>query len=143
MPVGRLDMDTEGLLLFTTDGRLAHRLLSPKRRVEKRYQATVDVPLSSADVEAFATGVPLSDFVALPATLEITEDARAAHVTLTEGKYHQVKRMFAARGKHVVSLRRLAFGGMWLDPALPAGGWRALLPSEAETLYDAAGMEAR
>ena len=143
MPVGRLDMDTEGLLIFTSDGRLAHRLLSPKRRVEKRYQAIVDAPLSYNDVEAFAAGVPLSDFVALPATLEMAEDARTAYVTLTEGKYHQVKRMFAARGKYVVSLRRLAFGGVWLDPTLTPGGWRALTPSETETLYDAAGMRER
>ena len=140
MPVGRLDMDTEGLLLFTSDGQLAHRLLSPKRRVEKRYQALVDAPLSSIDVEAFAKGIPLSDFVALPAALEIADDARTAYVTLIEGKYHQVKRMFAARGNRVNSLKRLSFGGVWLDSALAAGDWRALIPSEVETLYAVAGI---
>jgi len=140
MPVGRLDMDTEGLLLFTTDGQLAHRLLSPRRKVEKRYLATVNAPLSPDDAEAFLRGVPLSDFVALPASLEITGDARVAYVTLTEGKYHQVKRMFAARGKRVVALARVAFGGLALDPALAPGGWRALTTAEVEVVYAAAGM---
>jgi len=140
MPVGRLDMDTEGLLLFTTDGKLAHRLLSPKRGVEKRYLATVNAPLSSLDTEAFARGIPLSDFLALPASLEITGDARVAYITLTEGKYHQVKRMFAAMGNSVVSLKRLTFGGVCLDPALAAGEWRELTAFEAQALYAAAGM---
>jgi len=139
MPVGRLDIDTEGLLLFTTDGKLAHKLLSPKRQVEKRYQVTVDAPLSMRDVEAFAGGIPLSDFVALPAALEITDDALIAYVALTEGKYHQVKRMFAARNRRVLSLKRLSFGGVWLDRALAAGDWRALTPSELEALHAAVG----
>ena len=143
MPVGRLDIDTEGLLLFTTDGQLAHRLLSPKHWVEKRYQVIVDLPLSPLDVEAFARGLPLSDFVAIPAALEIADDARLAYVTLTEGKYHQVKRMFASRNRRVLSLKRLSFGGVWLDPALAAGEWRALSPSEVETLYAVSGIAHR
>jgi 16S rRNA pseudouridine516 synthase len=140
MPVGRLDVDTEGLLLFTTDGQLAHRLLSPKRLVEKRYRAVVDAPLSPSDVDAFARGLCLSDFTAMPAALDMADDPCVACVTLTEGKYHQVKRMFAARGRHVLSLTRLSFGGVRLDPALAAGSWRALTPAETEALYRAAGM---
>jgi 16S rRNA pseudouridine516 synthase len=140
MPVGRLDMDTEGLLLFTTDGQLSHRLLSPKRRVEKCYAVMVDQPLSRHDEEAFADGLPLSDFVALPAVLEVMDNVCEARVTLTEGKFHQVKRMFAARGKRVLSLKRLSFGGVLLDPALAPGAWRALTPSEVEALYTVSGM---
>lgn len=138
MPIGRLDIDTEGLLLFTTDGRLGHRLLSPKRQVDKLYEAVVDAPLDASDVEAFAAGVTLSDFVALPAQLELLDTYRA-RVTLCEGKFHQVKRMFAARGKQVTFLQRLCFGGVWLDPALLPGQWRTLSKSELETLYTAAG----
>ena len=97
-PVGRLDKDTEGLLLLTNDGELAHRLLSPKYHVEKRYFARVDGELSAADAEAFARGMTLGDGLeCLPAGLEVLPD-RVCVVTLREGKFHQVKRMLAARG---------------------------------------------
>lgn len=139
MPIGRLDMDTEGLLLFTTDGRLAHRLLSPKRHVDKVYEAEVDAPLDESDVKAFADGVALSDFQALPAGLTILSGAMAARVVVQEGKYHQVKRMFAARGKHVTRLRRIAFGGIPLDPALAPGMWRELTEDEFGRLTQASG----
>lgn len=97
-PVGRLDKDTEGLLLLTNDGELAHRLLSPKYHVDKRYLARVDGELSAADTEAFARGMTLGDGLeCLPAGLEVLPD-RVCIVTLREGKFHQVKRMLAARG---------------------------------------------
>ena len=102
-PVGRLDKDTEGLLLLTNDGELAHRLLSPKYHVDKRYFARVDGELSAADTEAFARGMTLGDGLeCLPAGLEVLPD-RVCIVTLREGKFHQVKRMLAARGAGAVS----------------------------------------
>lgn len=137
MPVGRLDKDTEGLLILTTDGALAHRLLSPKRHVDKVYEAAVDLPLAQADVEAFARGVALSDFTAMPALLELLPGGHAARVTLREGKFHQVKRMFQAQGKTVLRLTRLAFGGVPLDASLSAGEWRALTDEEHAALVTA------
>lgn len=142
MPVGRLDIDTEGLLLCMTDGQLAHRLLSPKWQIDKLYEATLDAPLDQTDVDAFAAGIPLSDFVALPAMLMLL-DSHHAHVTLQEGKFHQVKRMFAQRGKQVTQLKRLYFGGLWLDTALAPGQWRLLMPDEVDVLIAAVGRSAR
>ncbi len=139
MPVGRLDLDTEGLLLLTTDGQLAHRLLSPKRHVDKVYRAALDGGLTGEDVRAFAEGVPLSDFTALPARLVILPGGHDAEVTVQEGKFHQVKRMFAARGRTVTRLVRLSFGGVALDPALAPGAWRALTVEEVDALRSAAG----
>ena len=144
MPVGRLDKDTTGLLFLTTDGELNHRLLSPTRHVDKVYRATVDGPLSEKDVEAFAAGLKLSDFDALPAKLEILSSADAeavALVTVQEGKFHQVKRMFSAVGREVTALHRLSFGPLELDPALPEGQWRELTDDELHSLYQAARME--
>ena len=139
MPVGRLDKDTTGLLLLTTDGALAHRLISPARHVDKVYRSQVSGALSAEDAEAFAAGMVLSDFTALPAKLEIlTPDT--ALVTVQEGKYHQVKRMFAARGKPVIALHRLSFGPLILDPALSPGRYRELTQEETAALYAAAGM---
>ena len=133
-PVGRLDKDTEGLLLLTNDGELAHRLLSPKYHVEKRYLARVDGELSAADAEAFARGMTLGDGLeCLPAGLEILSPGECL-VTLREGKFHQVKRMLASRGKPVVYLKRLGMGKLKLDPALPAGAWRPLTPEELADL---------
>lgn len=139
MPVGRLDLDTEGLLLFTTDGALAHRLLSPKRHVEKEYIADVDAPLSGADIVAFAEGIPLGDFTAMPAGLAILPGGTRAKVTVCEGKFHQVKRMFEARGKRVTHLARVAFGGISLDPALGPGEYRELTDEELARLISVSG----
>lgn len=143
-PVGRLDKDTEGLLLLTTDGRLSHRLLAPKRRVPKRYLAHVEGRLTQGDVTAFAVGIRLDDgYVTMPGHLEIL-DAGAesqALVTIHEGKYHQVKRMFAACGKRVTYLKRLAMGPLTLDDEVAAGGWRPLRPDEVEALYEVADLE--
>ena len=135
-PAGRLDKDTEGLLLLTNDGPLAHRLLSPRRHVDKVYYAQVDGVLDEGDVEAVRAGVVLADgYTCLPGELEPLPGGRAARITVHEGKYHQVKRMLAARGKPVTYLRRERFGPLVLDPELPKGGWRALTEGEKEALF--------
>lgn len=139
-PVGRLDKDTEGLLLLTNDGELAHRLLSPKYHVEKRYLARVDGELSAADAEAFARGMTLGDGLeCLSAGLEVLPD-RVCIVTLREGKFHQVKRMLAARGAPVLYLKRLSMGPLTLDDSLAAGAYRLLRAEEILALYRACGL---
>lgn len=139
-PVGRLDKDTEGLLLLTNDGELAHRLLSPKYHVEKRYLARVDGELSAADAEAFARGMTLGDGLeCLPAGLEVLPD-RVCIVTLREGKFHQVKRMLAARGAPVLYLKRLSMGPLTLDDSLAAGAYRLLRAEEISALYRVCGL---
>ena len=133
-PVGRLDKDTEGLLLLTNDGQLAHRLLSPKSHVDKVYYARVDGALEPGDIAAFAAGMTLGDGLeCLPAGLEILSPTEAL-VTLREGKFHQVKRMLAARGKPVLHLKRLSMGRLRLDPALAPGAWRMLTEEERSAL---------
>lgn len=133
-PVGRLDKDTEGLLLLTNDGQLAHRLLSPKSHVDKVYYARVDGALEPGDIVAFAAGMTLGDGLeCLPAGLEILSPTEAL-VTLREGKFHQVKRMLAARGKPVLYLKRLSMGRLRLDPALAPGAWRMLTEEERSAL---------
>jgi len=133
-PVGRLDKDTEGLLLLTNDGQLAHRLLSPKSHVDKVYYARVDGALEPGDIAAFAAGMTLGDGLeCLPAGLEILSPTEAL-VTLREGKFHQVKRMLAARGKPVLYLKRLSMGRLRLDPALAPGAWRMLTEEERSAL---------
>ena len=139
MPVGRLDKDTTGILILTTDGELAHRLIAPSRHVDKVYEARLDGEVTEADAEAFAAGIPLKDFTALPAKLELLPPC-GARVTVQEGKYHQVKRMFGARGKKVLALHRLSFGPLLLDAQLVPGQYRELTEKEAASLYAAAGM---
>ena len=145
MPVGRLDKDTTGLLFLTCDGELNHRLLSPARHVDKRYRAAVEGTLTAADVEAFASGLDLGDFTALPAPLTILsplpEGNTLAEVTLTEGKFHQVKRMFEKIGHPVITLHRLSFGPLTLGSDLPEGAWRELTADELSALRRAAGLE--
>lgn len=139
-PVGRLDKDTEGLLLLTTDGELGHRLLSPKWHVDKRYFVRLDAPLAPDDAPAFAGGITLEDGeICLPARLE-AQGAQEAVVTISEGKYHQVKRMFAMRGKQVVYLKRLSMGPLQLGD-LPLGAARRLSDGEVETLYASAALK--
>lgn len=139
-PVGRLDKDTEGLLLLTNDGELAHRLLSPRYHVDKRYLARVDGELSAADTEAFARGMTLGDGLeCLPAGLEVLPD-RVCIVTLREGKFHQVKRMLAARGAPVLYLKRLSMGPLTLDDSLAAGAYRLLRAEEISALYRVCGL---
>lgn len=139
MPVGRLDKDTTGLLVLTTDGELAHRLIAPGRHVDKVYEAVVDGVLDEGDAAAFAAGIPLKNFTALPAKLEVLAENRA-RVTVQEGKYHQVKRMFGARGKPVLALHRASFGPLQLDETLCPGQFRELTGEETAALYAAAGM---
>ena len=134
-PVGRLDKDTEGLLLLTTDGAAAHRLLAPGRHVDKVYYAEVDGALGEDDVTAFAAGIELrGGTVCRPAGLSVGDAPDRCLVTIHEGKYHQVKRMLAARGKPVRYLKRLSMGPLSLDPALPLGAWRPLRPDEVALL---------
>ena len=134
-PAGRLDKDTEGLLLLTNDGPLAHRLLAPKSHVDKVYYVEVDGVLDETDVEAVRRGVTLGDgYVCLPGELELLSGNRA-HITLREGKYHQVKRMLASRGKPVTYLKRVRFGPLELDETLPKGGWRPLNDRELELIF--------
>lgn len=136
-PVGRLDKDTEGLLIITNDGDLAHRLLSPKKHVDKVYYAKVDGVVTQKDVEIFAEGMDIgNEEVAKPSKLVILKSDEISEIELTiqEGKFHQVKRMFHAVGKEVVYLKRLSMGTLKLDETLEPGKYRALTEEEVEAL---------
>jgi len=136
-PAGRLDIDTEGLLLMTNDGKLAHELLSPKKHVPKKYYALVSGNVTNDDAQKFAQGVVLDDGCkTLPSKLCILRSGNRSEVELViyEGKYHQVKRMFEAVGKKVLYLRRLEMGGLKLDESLKPGESRELTEEEIETL---------
>ena len=138
-PVGRLDIDTHGLLLLTNDGQLAHALLSPKRHVDKTYQAQVKGIMTQEDVDTFAKGIPLKDFTCQPARLDLVsvdseKNQSQIRVTIAEGKFHQVKRMVAYCGKEVVDLQRLTMGTLVLDENLERGEWRRLTKEELENL---------
>ena len=142
-PVGRLDRDVTGLVLLTDDGQLAHRLISPRWKAEKLYRAACEGRLTEDDVRAFAGGIALSDFTARPAGLTILqagEDRSLADVTLTEGKFHQVKRMFAAICHPLISLQRLRIVPLALDPDLQPGQWRRLTDSEIDALKEECQM---
>ena len=136
-PVGRLDKDTEGLLLITNDGELAHCLLSPKKHVDKLYFAKVEGVVTSEDIEIFAKGLDIGDGdYTNPAKLEILKSNEISEVKLTiqEGKFHQVKRMFEAVGKKVIYLKRLSMGKLYLDESLALGEYRPLTKKELEDL---------
>ncbi len=136
-PVGRLDKDTEGLLLITNDGELAHRLLAPKKHVDKVYYAKVEGVVTSADIEKFAVGLDIGDGEQTrPARLEVlTSDAISEiQLTIQEGKFHQVKRMFEAVDKKVLYLKRLSMGSLVLDMSLKPGEYRTLTKEELEKL---------
>jgi 16S rRNA pseudouridine516 synthase len=136
-PVGRLDKDTEGLLLVTNDGGLAHRLLSPRKHVNKVYYAKIKGRVAKEEKTAFLEGVVIeSGYHTLPASLTILKSDEISEITLTiqEGKYHQVKQMFEAVGKEVFYLKRIAMGGLELDPGLAPGQYRSLRDSEVEYL---------
>lgn len=139
-PVGRLDRDTEGLLLITNDGALSHRLLSPKHHVDKVYYAEVSGILGEPDVELFREGLALSDGLeCMPADLKILsvseeEYTSEAEITIREGKFHQVKRMFSSVGAEVSYLKRLSMGPLSLDPDLEPGECRRLTADELEAL---------
>ncbi|WP_419955875.1 pseudouridine synthase [Neobacillus niacini] len=136
-PVGRLDKDTEGLLLITNDGQLAHRLLSPKKHVPKTYFAVIDQEVTQEDIKAFAEGVTLDDgYETKPGELKILKSGIRSDIelTITEGKFHQVKRMFEAVGKKVVYLKRISMGPLPLDETLELGEYRELTDEEIELL---------
>lgn len=165
-PVGRLDKDTEGLLLLTNDGKLAHELLSPRKHVPKTYRALVYGEVGAAEAEAFRSGIELDDgYVTMPAELVVLASANAddatshpdiaepfarmasgrlepsdkeavcwIELTIHEGKFHQVKRMFEAVGRRVLYLRRVSMGPLRLDPRLAPGEWRELTDEETESL---------
>ena len=134
-PVGRLDKDTSGLLLLTDDGDFAHNVISPKSEVEKLYYAKVEGKADENDVKAFKEGLILGDGTrCLPAGLKWIGEGQCL-VTLMEGKYHQVKRMLASRGKPVLELRRLSIGRLKLDDSLSAGGFRELSQEEIASIF--------
>lgn len=136
-PVGRLDKDTEGLLLITNDGELAHRLLSPKKHVDKVYYAKINGCVTNEDVEAFALGLVVDEeFTAMPAKLEIMKagETSEVYITIREGKFHQIKRMFEAVGKEVIYLKRIAMGALTLDKSLDIGEYRCLTEEEIKSL---------
>ncbi|NLT70130.1 MAG: pseudouridine synthase [Verrucomicrobiaceae bacterium] len=136
-PVGRLDKDTTGLLLLTDDGQLLHRIIHPKSRCRKVYHATLDRPLAGHEAALFASGdlvLKSETRPLLPATLEILGEKEAL-LTLHEGRYHQVRRMFAAAGNHVVALRRVALGDLALPDELAEGDWRELAPEELDAIF--------
>lgn len=138
-PVGRLDKNAEGLIFLTDDGKMAHRLLSPKHHVAKTYYVKVEGLLDEEDVEAFASGIALDDFTALPAKLEILkadDNVSEAYVTIYEGKFHQIKRMMKTRGKEVIYLKRLSLGPLRLDDELEPGMWRKLTKEEIDLLKE-------
>lgn len=134
-PVGRLDKDTEGLLLLTNDGELAHRLLSPKGHVDKTYQVSLAHPLSEADIRALERGVEIGEErLTLPARVEVQSEI-VILLTIQEGKYHQVKRMLQAVGNQVTALRRIRFGRLTLDEGLAPGEYRPLTQQEERDLH--------
>lgn len=133
-PVGRLDKDTEGLLILTNDGELAHKLLSPKKKVPKIYHAVVQKPVTEKDIEAFRKGIYIKedDFTTLPGDLKVLKAGEhpLCEVTIFEGKFHQVKRMFEKRENKVLYLERVRFAGLELDPCLERGDMRELTLEE-------------
>lgn len=131
-PVGRLDIDTEGFLLLTNDGELAHNMLSPNKNVGKTYFLSLEKPITDEEIKALETGVDIGECVTKPAKAErISENE--INLTITEGKFHQIKRMAKAVGNEVVYLKRLSYGSFYLDKALRTGDYRAL--TEKETKY--------
>ena len=134
-PVGRLDRDTVGLMILTNNGVLAHSLLSPKHHVTKEYYFTAAEPVREGAEEHFKDGVTLADgYECKPAELYLSEDRREGRIVLTEGKYHQIKRMIAAQDNRVTSLERISFGGISLDRTLARGEWRYLTKEEIDIL---------
>ena len=134
-PAGRLDKDTTGFVLITDDGEFAHGILSPTKHIPKTYIASLDKPVDAELTEGFANGVELKDEKCLPAELEIiSDDAMTAKVVISQGMYHQVRRMFAAYGIKVVALRRIKMGGLELDAALGEGEYRYLSQEEVKNI---------
>ncbi len=132
-PCGRLDKSTLGLMLLTNDGPLSHRLLSPRHHVEKSYFFHVKFPLSKEDITALESGVDIGGYLTKPSRVTLTGE-REGHITLTEGKYHQIKLMMQAVHNQITHLERVTFGPLSLDPALARGEWRELTDEEITAL---------
>lgn len=142
-PVGRLDKDTEGFLLLTNDGQLAHKLLAPKKHVPKTYFAHIEGRVDHSDIEAFENGIILDDgYETLPAELKILVQGEVSHVEIIiyEGKFHQIKRMFQAVDKEVIYLKRMAMGSLKLDESLATGEYRELKEAELKMLLEGQGI---
>lgn len=136
-PMGRLDIDTEGMLIITNDGKLSHEILSPKKHIPKTYYAHINGIVDEKDIKAFRAGITLDDgYKTLPSQLTIKEsgDVSMIELIIYEGKFHQVKRMFEARNKKVVYLKRIAMGDLKLDEALELGEYRELTDEELDVL---------
>lgn len=134
-PAGRLDKDTEGFVFITDDGVLAHNILSPKHHVDKTYFAKLESPAAEEDVKAFEEGLAIDGGdVCLPAKLEILADPHEVLITISEGMYHQIKRMAQARNNKVLYLKRISIGGVKLDESLALGEWREMLHKEIENI---------
>lgn len=135
-PAGRLDRDTEGLLIITDDGEFAHEMLSPGKKVYKKYFARLDNPVGGETAEKFSKGVAFADgTLCRPATLEVCADGRSAFVSICEGKFHQVKKMFLSCGLTVEYLKRISVGGLDLDESLAPGEFRELADSEKRRIF--------
>ncbi len=134
-PIGRLDLDTEGLILIANDGKLAHYLLSPRHHVPKCYEVHLAQPIGEDQLATLKQGVQLQDVMTKPAQVRVISDTHI-ELTITEGKYHQVKRMMQAVGNEVIGLKRLSFGSIVLDENLASGAWRYLTETEVNALYD-------
>lgn len=136
-PAGRLDKDTEGLLIITDDGDFAHRMLSPKKHVDKRYIARLDGEITEKIIQKFEQGIVFADGTkCLPAKLEIyNNDKKTGLVTICEGKFHQVKKMFISCGLNVVHLQRISIGGLYLDGNLPIGGCKLLTNLDKKLIF--------
>lgn len=134
-PAGRLDKDTTGMMILTDDGQMAHRILAPKKHVKKKYLVTLDVPPTEEMVSRFREGISLSEGLTKPAEMEILE-GNTAYVTLVEGRYHQIKRMFGSCGATVVGLHRVSMGNLALPSDLPVGKLRELTAEELQLLEE-------
>lgn len=132
-PVGRLDVDTEGLLILTNDGKFAHNVTSPKKHIAKKYFVIPEKPITEHNKKTFQSGMDLGDFTAMPATLEDCEGG--CYVTIFEGKFHQVKRMFEKIDNSVVYLKRVQIGGLMLDDTLDIGETKELSKGDLELLW--------
>ncbi len=138
-PCGRLDKHTLGLMLLTDNGDVAHRLLSPRRHVSKRYAFRCKFPLTREECERFREGLVLEDgYETKPADIELNEDMKSGIITLVEGKYHQIKRMLEALHNQITYLERISFGPLTLPADLARGAWRELTPEEEAAILDAA-----
>ena len=132
-PAGRLDKDSEGFLLLTNDGALAHKLLSPKKKVGKKYFVRLAFPADREKIDILENGVDIGGYITLPCKVEILDES-AAYITIVEGKFHQVKRMFEAVGNRVEYLKRVSFAGLELDKELAPGEFRELCTKELEKI---------